>query len=146
MSKRIVVFCILSVLFGGLVYGLSPRAGMASRDLNCDAIYDPRARVICRRLERDMQWTWMGHAIISPGWRITFESVRRTYCAESIGPRDIPALDVLRHNTRDWRAASGADYLLRLIRNRDGLGDEDSASVFNPANPLFILKGGCEPS
>ncbi len=146
MSKRIVVFCILSVLFGGLVYGLSPRAGMASRDLNCDAIYDPRARVICRRLERDMQWTWMGHAIISPGWRITFESVRRTYCAESIRPRDIPALDALRQNTRDWRAANGADYLLRLIRNRDGLGDEDSASVFNPANPLFILKGGCEPS
>ena len=87
----------------------------------------------------------MGHAIISPGWRVTFESVRRTYCAESMSARDIPALDALRR-TGDWRAESAADYLLRLIRNRDGLGDEDSASVFNPGNPLFILKGGCEPS
>jgi len=118
---------------------------MGSRDLQCAAISDARAQVICRRLEQEMQWTWLGHAIISPGWRVSFKSVRRTYCAEKIDPRDIAALDVLRKTTKDWRAESGAEFLLRLVRNKDGAGDEDIASIFNPANPSFILKDGCAP-
>ena len=85
----------------------------------------------------------MGHAIIAPGWRVTFESVRRTYCTEKIGLQDIGSLDILRKTTKDWRAESGAEFLLRLVRNKDGLGDEDITSIFNPANPSFILKDGC---
>ncbi len=92
-----------------------------------------------------MQWSWLGHAIIAPGWRVSLESVRRTYCGEHIGPQDIPALEVLRHAAKDWRAESGADFLLRLLRDKDGAGDEDVASVFNPANPSFLLKNGCAP-
>ena len=90
-----------------------------------------------------MQWTWMGHAIVSPGWRISFESVLHTYCAENMGPQDIPALEALRQSRRNWRLESGAEILLRLVRNKDGAGDEDSNNVFNPANPNYILKGGC---
>ena len=118
---------------------------MSLRNLRCAAIPDARAQTICQRLQQEMQWTWTGHAIIAPGWRITFESVRRTYCAEKIGPQDIAALDRLRQTTTDWRAESGAEFLLRLVRNRDGSGDEDITSIFNPANPSFILKNGCSP-
>jgi len=134
---------IIAGLFSLIVYGLWPQGNMGSPNLQCASILDARAQIICRRLEQEMQWTWMGHAIISPGWRVSFESVRRTYCAEKIGPKDIASLDALRQSTKDWRAESGAEFLLRLVRNKDGGGNEDITSIFNPANPYFILKNGC---
>ena len=69
--------------------------------------------------------------------------MRHSYCAETIGPGDIPALETLRRKSTDWRAESGAEFLLRLVRSKDGAGDEDIASIFNPANPAFILRDGC---
>ena len=143
LQKRCIVFSIpILLLLGVVVYGLLPEPGMGSRDLGCDQQFG-RAQKICRRLEREMQWTWMGHAVISPGWRVTFESVARTCCAERVGPEDIPALQILRQKTKDWRAESGADSLIRLVQNRDG--GENITSIFNPANPSFILKEGCPP-
>ena len=143
MSKRGVTFSIVAVLVGLVTYGLWPAGNLRTRDLQCGAIPDARAQGICRRLEQELQWSWLGHAIIAPGWRVSFESVRRTYCGERIGPQDIAALEVLRRAAKDWRAESGADSLLRLLRNKDGNGDEDAASIFTPANPSFILKDGC---
>jgi hypothetical protein len=145
MTKRVIAVLLIVMLAGFVVYGFWPDKGMASRDLQCVAIADARAQGICRRLEQELQWTWLGHAIIAPGWRVSFDSVRRTYCGEKIGPRGIAALELLRKSAKDWRAENGADFLLRLIRNKDGTGDEDIASVFNPANPGFILKDGCPP-
>jgi len=143
LQKRRIVFSIpILLLLCVVVYGLLPEHGMGSRDLGCDQ-QRGRAQEICRRLAREMQWTWMGHAVISPGWRVTFESVTRTYCAERVGPEDVQALQNLRRTTKDWRAESGADFLIRLVQNRDG--GENITSIFNPANPSFILKEGCPP-
>jgi len=143
MSKRNIAVAIVAGLAALVVYGLWPERNMGSRDLQCAAVANARAQVICRRLGQEMQWTWMGHAIVAPGWRVTFASVRRTYCAEHVGPPDIPALEVLRKGARDWRAESGADFLLRLVRSVDGSGQESEVSIFNPANPSYILKDGC---
>jgi len=115
---------------------------MGSRDLGCDRQIG-RAQEICLRLQRDMEWTWTGHAIISPGWRVTFASIARTYCAEHIRPDDISALRILRQSTKDWRAESGADFLIRLAQNKAGGEADDITSVVNPANPSYILKDGC---
>jgi len=143
LQKRRIVFSIpILLLLCVVVYGLLPEHGMGSRDLGCDQ-QRGRAQEICRRLAREMQWTWMGHAVISPGWRVTFESVTRTYCAERVGPEDVQALKNLRRTTKDWRAESGADFLIRLVQNRDG--GENITSIFNRAHPSFILKGGCPP-
>jgi hypothetical protein len=145
LQKRHIVFSIPIVLLLGIaVYGLLPDPGMGSRNLGCDK-QPGRAQAICRRLEHEMQWTWAGHAIISPGWRVTFKSIVRTYCTERVGPADIPALQTLRQTTKDWRAESGADFLIRLVRNKDGGGDENMTSIFNPANPSFIFRDGCSP-
>ena len=46
-----------------------PSAGMASRKLNCAQQADPRARQLCIALQEHMEWTWFGHAIVSPGAR-----------------------------------------------------------------------------
>src|SRR3954463_8741820 len=37
----------------------------------------PREKELCQALVRSMEWTWLGHAILSPGWRITFRGVAR---------------------------------------------------------------------
>jgi hypothetical protein len=119
------------------------QTNMTSRDLGCAAVSDIRASVICRRLQREMQWTWTGHAIISPGWRVTFRSVVRTYCGEKVGSKDVKSLEALRRSSTDWRTESGADFLLRLVRNLDGSAHEDAGSIFNAHNPSYILKDGC---
>jgi hypothetical protein len=132
------------VAFASLVlYGLWPDESLRWRDLKCASILDARAQAICRRLQQEMQWTWFGHAIIAPGWRVGFETIRRTLCAEHVNLEDVSALEVLRGSTRDQRAELGTDFLIRLVRNKDGKGDEPVNSIFNPRNPAFILKRGC---
>ena len=133
-------------LFGAIAVAHDTSHGqmkITSRDLGCAAVSDIRGGVICRRLQREMQWTWTGHAIISPGWRVTFQSVVRTYCGEKVGYKDVRSLEALRQSSRDWRTESGADFLLRLVRNIDGSAHEDVNSIFNASNPSYILKGGC---
>jgi hypothetical protein len=71
--------------------------------------------------------------------------VRRTYCTEHVSLRDVTSLENLRRSTHDWRAELGAEFLIRLVRNKDGKGDEPENSIFNPNNPSFILKNGCVP-
>jgi len=139
VSIKRTIILIAVVLLSFIAYGLWPEGHMGSRHLQCASITNDRAQVICRRLEDEMQWTWMGHAIISPGWRISFDGVAHVYCTENIGPSDFAALDVLKQRAKDWRAESGADMLLRLARGQD----EPSTSLFNPSNPSFVLKDGC---
>jgi hypothetical protein len=143
MLPRYIAVIAFAAFVGVIAYGLFPDERLRWRDLQCATVPDARAQVICRRLENEMRWTWLGHAIIAPGWRVGIESVRRTYCLENVSLRDVAALEVLRRSTRDWRAELGAEFLIRLVRNKDGRGDEPVNSIFNPENPAFILKDGC---
>jgi hypothetical protein len=89
-----------------------------------------------------MEWTWMGHAIVSPGWRVTWNALRRVYCRAGIGAADVPVLEALKSGS-DWRLRDGADGLTRIVRSRDGSAVEPENSIFHPANPQYLLKDGC---
>lgn len=39
-----------------------------------------------------MEWTWTGHAIIAPSFRVTFETARRSYCGLAISSKDTGTL------------------------------------------------------
>jgi hypothetical protein len=54
----------------------------------------------------------------------------------------LPALEHLKQGS-DWRLQDGADGLIRLIGSANGRPAEPENSIFNPANPQYILKGGC---
>ena len=91
----------------------------------------------------------MGHAIIAPGYKPSFEGIRNVYCALKIGKDDVKFLQILRQYdpTRrwmpDWRLESGADMLLQIVANLDRADGESASSIFNPKNPDYILKNGC---
>ena len=91
-----------------------------------------------------MQWTWMGHAIIAPGWRLTAEGLAQVWCAARITDADLPALESLRHASMDWRLETAADDLMRIAKNRRGDGDEPETSIFHPKNAAYVLKAGCK--
>jgi hypothetical protein len=118
---------------------LWPRGEMISRDMGCAQVAPERARRICESLSATAEWTWMGHAIIAPGWRVTRSSVRRTYCREKVGVDDGAVLEALAKSP-DWRLQSGAESLLRLTRDQK---QEDAASIFHPGNPQYVLRDGC---
>jgi hypothetical protein len=80
-----------------------------------------RGQEICRALSASMEWTWMGHAIISPGWRPTWRGLAHVWCALQISDAD----------------------LIRITTNRGGFGDEPENSIFNPKTPAYLLKDGC---
>jgi hypothetical protein len=67
-------------------------ASLYSRNLPCKDWTATRGNEICRTLEREMEWTWTGHAVFSPSFRVTFETVRRTYCIISVSGQDTAAL------------------------------------------------------
>jgi hypothetical protein len=53
-----------------------PSGYMMSRDSGCTEVRLARGKEICRALSDSMEWNWSGHAIISPGWRVTWQGVR----------------------------------------------------------------------
>jgi hypothetical protein len=110
---------------------------MISRDIGCGSVQPGRRENICRALSDSMQWTWMGHAIISPGWRITWSGLRRVYCRQKISVADMAALETLKRAS-DWRLQGGAEDLIRLVG-----GGEPENSIFNSKNEYYILKDGC---
>ena len=120
-----------------------PSGYMVSRDIGCSRTGAGRGQEICRALSDSMEWTWMGHAIISPGWRPTWRGIAHVWCTARITDADLPTLDSLRHAS-DWRLETGADDLIRIARNKDGNGDEPENSIFNPKNSSYILKRGCQ--
>jgi len=119
------------------------------RDIGCAQIAPARPRQICEAIAASLTWQWMGHAIISPGYKPSFEGTRKVYCDLKIGKADIEALQGLKQydaklkRVPDWRLESGADMLLRIVSNLDGKGDEPENSIFNPKNPEYVLKKGC---
>ena len=119
-----------------------PGNKMISRDIGCATVPPGRAKIICQALSESMEWTWMGHAIISPGWRVTWDALGQVYCRQKIKAADLPALEHLKHGS-DWRLQDGADGLIRLIGSANGQAYEPENSIFNPANSQYILKAGC---
>jgi hypothetical protein len=116
---------------------------MISRDIGCANVNIGRGKDICNALSASMEWTWMGHAIVSPGWRVTGAGIGRVYYHEEISPNDLPVLETLKVRS-DWRLEDGAGDLIRLITNRGHEGTEPETSIFNPRNADYILKDGCE--
>jgi len=120
-----------------------------SRDIGCAEIAPARQRQICEAIAASLTWQWMGHAILAPGYKPSFEGTRKVYCELRIGKDDLEALqrlkqyDPQRKWLPDWRLESAADMLLRIVANLDGKGDEPENSIFNPKNSEYILKRGC---
>lgn len=70
----------------------SAAGGLYSRDLDCGSQPSARGKKICRALEQALAWTWTGHAIISPSFRVNTESVRDVYCSLPITAEDTRTL------------------------------------------------------
>jgi hypothetical protein len=144
MKGRAIVSVILAATLFALVLVLFwPNSYMASRDIGCAKAAPGRGQAICRSLSESMEWTWMGHAIIAPGWRPTWNALAHVWCTAHITDADLPVLEALRHASSDWRLESGTNDLIRIVKNTSGTGDEPGNSIFNPKNPSYILKGGC---
>ncbi len=143
MRWRTAISVLLAVIVMVVVLLMAwPDRRMISRDIGCVNVAPERARTICRGLSESMEWTWMGHAIISPGWRVTWSALHQVYCRERVNPTDLPALEHLKQGS-DWRLQDGADGLIRIVRSTSKEAHEPENSIFNPANPQYILKGGC---
>jgi hypothetical protein len=164
--KYIVIILLILVGAAAAAIAFDNDKRMYSHDLGC-ADYTGRAGEICRSLSREMQWEWLGHAIVSPGWRVTFQTMRQVYCKNAITTKDIPALKEMAgyepFKMIDARLENGAVGLLTLLRTRpetkaadipDSAFDAHSGimyaigtnSIFNPQNPSYILRGGCPAS
>ncbi len=100
---------LIAFLAIGLVLALCwPSGYMVSRDIGCARVHSGRGNHICNALSSSMEWSWMGHPIISPGWRMTWVGLGRVYCREKIIAADLPELQALKGGS-DWRLQDGAD-------------------------------------
>ena len=121
----------------------SADAWQGSRQLCCQTEMDGRAQEICRSIERHLVFSCCGHAIVSPGFRASWATVKTVWCEQAIAPADLVALRALARK-KDWRLAAAAGDLLRLLTGHDEYGaPESQASIFHPANPAYLLKDAC---
>jgi len=140
-----------ALLIASLLPGVSPAATYSAkdRDIGCAETGPGRARQICDAIAASLEWQFLGHATIAPGYKPTFAGIRTVYCARKIGKSDAATLHALksydprRKWSPDWRLESGADMLMRIVVNLDGAGGEPENSIFNPRNAEYILKNGC---
>jgi hypothetical protein len=115
-----------------------------SRDIGCGDQNPGRAQEICKSISDALEWDWFGHAIIAPGWRVTYRTARTVYCKKNIVPGDLPLLQTLKKPVDgDWRLSTAAGYLIRILNGRLGSSDEPEWSVFNAKNPHYVLREGC---
>lgn len=135
-------------LLGALTFVIAVGAPFAdrwrySRELGCQMQVEGRAREICSSVERHLEFTCCGHAIISPGFRPTSITVKNVWCELRIEQEDVTVLRSLAKN-EDWRLVSTAESLLRLFTGRDQYGTlESETSIFHPANSSYLLKDRC---
>jgi hypothetical protein len=142
---------IAALLFASLLPGLSLAATYSAngRDIGCAETGSGRARQICDSIAASLEWEWLGHATIAPGYKPTFAGVRTVYCALKIDESDMETLrglksyDPRRKWSPDWRLESGADMLMRIVASLEGAGDEPENSIFNPQDADYVLKNGC---
>ena len=132
-----VITLLATVLVGLVAISGQEDRRILSYKMECNHFQGERSKSICRQFEREMEWTWFGHAILSPGWRVTWETVRRVWCHARITDNDVPALQDLAKSP-DWRLEGAADDLLKLLRD-----DQPENSILNPRNPDYILRQGC---
>ena len=145
MRRHLIRAAAVAAVVAALLAFTWPDRQMVSRDIGCARVTDARGGAICNALSSSMQWTWLGHAIVSPGWRVTWDGLRRVYCREHVRVADLPVLTQLSRvgSGADWRLEDGAMDLARLVKSAAGAGDEPETSIFNPANSSYILKSGC---
>lgn len=97
-----------------------------SRNLDCDKRFTAREFEICKALERELEWVWSGHAIISPSYRTTFESACRVFCTLPISARDTRSLVLITVSLErqmtgkfaDTQLANGSRFLLNMLGNQ----------------------------
>lgn len=111
-------------------------------ELGCAKVAAGRTREICEGISASLEWTWVGHASLSLGYKPSFAGIAKVYCRLAIVPADLPQLEALKVEP-DWRLVSGADFLVRILANLATPPPEDAASIFNPTNPDYLLKAGC---
>ncbi|MGS5087951.1 hypothetical protein ACVC7V_15820 [Hydrogenophaga sp. A37] len=118
--------CLLAL---ALVSGGAHAAGsLWQRDLKCASEKSERARVICRALEKEMQWAGTGHAMPGlPSFQVTFKTAARVFCRLPIRPEDTPTLVEMGL----WHRYASTDHSMRAAQLTKGttsllalLGDE----------------------
>lgn len=117
---RTLLFISLSVV---IFPTLADADSLYTRNLACNKRFAARELAICKALERELEWVWTGHAIVSPGYRSTFASARRIFCSLPITAGDTRSLVMItvsaeRPSTAtfaDGQLANGARFLLNLI-------------------------------
>jgi hypothetical protein len=115
------VFCLVYLL---AISSFAAADSLYSRDLSCKRLPSPRGMEICKALEREMEWTWTGHAIIAPSFRVTFEGVKKVYCSLPVSAQDTRSL---------------VDMIVALERKPDST--MASAQALNGARFLLFLLG-----
>ncbi len=121
-----------------LLWATHSWAGDGSKRLACGTQTTPDATAICKLLQTHMEFEWSGHATLAPGYRVTFTSIRKVWCARPFSPTDVPALQQL-EKSQDWRLQMGANALRILVEK----APQPANSVYNPENPAYILRQGC---
>lgn len=97
--------------------GAHAAGSLWQRDLKCASEKSERARVICKALEKDMQWAGTGHAMPGlPSFQVTFKTAARVFCRLPVRAEDIPTLVEMGL----WHRYASTDHSMRAAQLTNG--------------------------
>lgn len=96
-----------------------------------------RMSEICSTLEKHLEYESFGHAIVSFGYRATFNTARKAWCELTPTQSDANVLKNMEMNGID-----GAWMLWNLLDSQTSL-DPTQYGILNMRGSDSILKGGC---
>lgn len=107
--------CLLTL---ALANGGAHAAGsLWQRDLKCASEKSERAQVICKALEKEMQWAGTGHAMPGlPSFQVTFKTAARVFCRLPVRAEDTPTLVEMGL----WHRYASTDHSLRAAQLSNG--------------------------
>lgn len=123
-----------------------------SKDMGCTGISDQRGSEICQSISKHLVWGWTGHAVISPGWKFDFESLKEVYCETKIRKDDFDILMNMCTNIKgrgactkpeDPRLSLALEGLINLVVGLDGGDAFTKGTVYDPKSDSYLLKDGC---
>jgi hypothetical protein len=97
-AKKVTLWPFAMLILLGLIFivalqNLAP--WRHSRHMNGGEQINTRMRELCASIERNLQNTCCGRAIVSPGYRATLKTVAAVWCDQRVKQEDLPALIAL---------------------------------------------------
>lgn len=117
-----------------------------SKNMHCEKMQNSREGEICKSIEKYQEYEFVGHAMISAGYRSSFATAKKAWCELSLTESDLMLLKEMQFDHRlPPQLVSGSEMLFSLLDAKLHPNPDlyPVSGVYSPQSPGYLLKAPC---